>query len=87
MTNRNDKVNLGKSSLVFLVITIGMILISLLVAWTIIMLNGSFTYWAVVPLLFGLPLTMIINVQLAKRTVAKTQRTLSERGIDNENLK
>ncbi|MEE4194416.1 MAG: hypothetical protein V2J07_04385 [Anaerolineae bacterium] len=73
MTGSDNKIDLKTISLKFLLITIGMILLSLALAWLIILINGSFTYWSILPLLLGFPITVFININLAKKTIARTR--------------
>lgn len=69
-TSKND-MNLGKTSLKFLLIAIAIVTVSLLLAVFIILINGSFTYWAIIPMLVGFPITMLININLARKTIAQ----------------
>lgn len=84
MENRKNNVAFGKAGLKFFAVSVGIILASLVIAGIIILINGSFTYWVIVPLLAGLPLTMMINVRIAKKTISQTQSELPERGTLNE---
>ncbi len=71
MTGNESKLNLASISLKFLLIAIGRILVSLLLAWLIILCNGSFTYWSIIPVLLGFPITVFFNINLAKKTIAQ----------------
>ena len=69
MTNPGNGLDLAKASLKFFGIAIGIFAASMLIAWGIIKLHGSFTYWALIPLLLGFPITLLVNLNIAKKTI------------------
>lgn len=78
MSKEKSSLTLGKASLRFLLIAIAIIALSLLLAWIIILVHGSFTYWAIIPFLVGFPVTILINLRLAKKTIANIQNDSRE---------
>lgn len=84
MPNQNNNLIMGKASLKFFLTAIGMITLSLLITWLILLLNGKFTYWAILPLLAGFPITILVNVNLAKRVFAQTHSESHEGESEDE---
>ena len=81
---QNNELNFAKASLKFFLISITTVLIALLIGWLIILINGEFTLWAIVPLLIGLPITILVNITIAKKTIAQTKTVIDEGKQTNE---
>lgn len=84
MPNQKSDLIMGKASLQFFLTAIGIIALSLLIAWLIVLLNGKFTYWAILPLLAGFPITILININLAKKAIAHTHSESHEGESEDE---
>ncbi len=82
--NEKSKIDFAQASLKFFLISIGVVLIALLLAWIIIAMRGEFTLWAIVPLLAGFPLTIFININIAKKTMNNSRSDISQKGPADE---
>lgn len=78
MPKANQQVDMGKASIKFLLVTILVVAGSLLVSILLLWINGSFTLWAIVPLLAGLPVSILTNIAIAKNTSRSSHPTTGE---------
>lgn len=78
MPKANQQVDMGKASIKFLLVTILVVAVTLLVSILLLWINGSFTLWAIVPLLAGLPVSILINIAISKNTSRSSHPTTGE---------
>ena len=78
MSDPANNLNLAKASLEFMLIAVGVIILSVLIAGLIVLINDGFTYWAAIPLLAGFPITILINISLAKKTISQIKTDTTE---------
>jgi hypothetical protein len=71
-------------SVKFLTNTILMVLAAVGLGWVIIRLQQGFTLWALIPLLIGLPLSILVNVQLVRKLNRKPAELLPQQGDSSD---
>lgn len=84
---KKNELDFGKTSLHFFAISLVTVFIALLIAWLIIARSGEFTFWAIIPFLIGFPVSILINITIARKTIRRSQSDSPKRGPTNEELK
>jgi hypothetical protein len=84
IVSEKSNLNFAKASLIFFAISVATILITLVAAWLIITINGGFTFWVIIPFLVGFPVTVLINIIIAKKTISRSQSDLPIKGPEDE---
>lgn len=73
MTTPKSEPDLSKASLKFFLTTLSTVIFTLLIAAIITWVNGSYTFWALIPVLAGFPISLFLNLRIAKKSILRPQ--------------
>lgn len=85
MTEQQQPPKLTHISLKFLGVSVAMLLFAALISFGILSLAGQFTYWAFVPIVISFPVTLFVNIRIARRAIAEITQphNLPEEKLNN----